>query len=89
MKEIRVFFHGSTALVVLGLLIVEISMLHTDTLYSVVLLWMRDRPVTESSTWQHSKISRDRYPSPPRNSNSQAQQSNGHYDRPNICIFIV
>jgi hypothetical protein len=39
-------FHGSTAL---GLLIVEISRSHSDTPHSVGLLWMSDRPDTETT----------------------------------------
>ena len=44
------FFHGSTALVGLGLLIVEVSRSHSDTPHKVVLLWTRYRPVAETST---------------------------------------
>ena len=36
-------------------LIVEVSRLHSDTPHSVGLLWTSDRPVTETSTWQHSQ----------------------------------
>jgi hypothetical protein len=43
-------FHGLTALVGLGLLIVEVSKSHRDTPHSVGLLSMRDQPVTETST---------------------------------------
>jgi len=38
------FFHGSTAVVVLGLLVVEVSRSHTDTPHPVGLLWTSDRP---------------------------------------------
>jgi hypothetical protein len=43
-------FHGSTALVSLGLLIVEVSRSHSDTLHSVGLLWTSDQPVAGTST---------------------------------------
>ena len=41
------FFHGSTSLVGLGLLIVEVPRSHSDTPHSVGLLWTSDRPVTD------------------------------------------
>ena len=47
------FFHGSTALVGLRLLTVEVSRSQSDTPQSVGLLWTRDQPVAETSTWQH------------------------------------
>jgi len=53
----RDFYHGSTALVGLGLLIVEVSRSHSDTPHSVRLLRPSDRPVTESSSWQHIQYS--------------------------------
>ena len=36
---------------------------HTHT-HSVGLLWTRDRPVTETSTRQHTTLTRDRHPCP-------------------------
>jgi hypothetical protein len=50
----RFFFHGPTALVVLSQIIVEVSRSHSDTPHSVGLLWTSDRPVAETSTWQHT-----------------------------------
>ena len=44
------YFHGSTALVGLRLLIVEVSISHADTPHSVRLFRMSDRPVGETST---------------------------------------
>jgi hypothetical protein len=44
------FFHGSTALVDLGLLIVQVSISHSDTAHSVGLLWTSDQLVAETST---------------------------------------
>jgi hypothetical protein len=36
-----------------------------DTPQSVGLLWTRDQFVTETSTWQHTTLTRDRHPCPP------------------------
>jgi hypothetical protein len=49
-------FHGSTALVAQSLLIVEVSISHSDAPHSVGLLWMSDRLVAETSTWQHTTL---------------------------------
>jgi hypothetical protein len=45
-------FHGSTVLVGLRLLIVEVSRPHLDTPHSVRLLWTIDQPEAEISTWK-------------------------------------
>ena len=42
--------------------------------HSVRLLWTRDQHVAETSTWQHLLFTRDRYPSPLRNSKPQSPQ---------------
>jgi uncharacterized membrane protein HdeD (DUF308 family) len=44
-----IFFHGSTALVGQGLLIVQALQSHSDTPHSVGLLWTSDRPKAEVS----------------------------------------
>ena len=36
------------------------------------LLWMSDQPNAESSTWQHTTLTRDKHPWPQRDSNSQS-----------------
>jgi len=46
---------------------------------SVGLLWIRDRPAAETSTWQ---LTRDEYPSPQRDSNLQSQQRSGRRPTP-------
>jgi hypothetical protein len=46
-------YYGTTALVSLSLLH-EITRSHSDTHHSVELIWTRDRPVAEISTWQHN-----------------------------------
>jgi len=48
------FSHGSTGLVGQGLLIVEVPRSHSDTPYSVRLLWTSDQDDAETSTWQHN-----------------------------------
>jgi hypothetical protein len=55
---------------------------HSDTPHSVGLLWTRDQPVVETSTWQHTTLTTDRHPCPRRNSNPQSQQANGRRPTP-------
>jgi hypothetical protein len=38
----------------------------------------KDRPVGETSTWQHTTLTTDRHPRPRRVSNPQSQQASGH-----------
>ena len=47
---IILFFHVSTALVDLDLLIVDVSRSHSDTQRSVGFLWTSDQPVAETSS---------------------------------------
>jgi len=68
------FFHERTALLVLGLPIVEVSRSQTDTPHSVGLLWTRYRPVAETCTWQYTPLSTDRHTCRRRDSNPQSQQ---------------
>ena len=49
------FYHGATALVGQGLLIMEDSWSYSDTPHSVGLLWTSDQPYADTSTWQHSQ----------------------------------
>ena len=86
--------HNATALVGQGFLIMEVSRSHSDTLYSVGLLWGSVQPDAETSTWQHTTLTRHRHPPSPhpgriqtRNSNKRAAadprlRSSGHWDRP-------
>ena len=39
---------------------------HSDTPHWVGFLWTSDRPVTETSTWQHTTLTRDRHKCPLR-----------------------
>jgi hypothetical protein len=43
-----------------------------DTPHSVGLLWTSDQLVAETSTWQHTTLTRDRHPCPRWNSNPQS-----------------
>jgi hypothetical protein len=65
------FFHGLTAAVGLGFLTVQVSRSHSDTPHSVGLLWTSDKPDAETSTWQHTTITTDRYPWTRRDSDPQ------------------
>jgi len=44
--------------------------------HAIGLLWTRDRPVAETSTWQHPTLTRDRHLCLRRDSNPQSQQAN-------------
>jgi hypothetical protein len=74
---ILIFCHGSTVLVGLGLLIVEVSISHSDTSHSVGLLSTSDQPISETTTWQHTTNSTDRHPCTRRDLNSQFQRADG------------
>ena len=58
-----------------GLLIVEASRSRSDTPHSVGLLWTSDQPVAETSTLQHTTLTRDNPPCLRRDSNPQSQQA--------------
>jgi hypothetical protein len=53
------FFYGSVAPVGLGLLIIEVSRSPPGTPHSEGLFWTSDWNVAETSTWQHTKLTRD------------------------------
>ena len=57
-----------------GLFFIEASRSHSDTRHLAGLLWTRDRPVANTSQWQHTTLTRDRHPWPRRDSNPQSQQ---------------
>jgi len=56
-----------------GLLIIEASWSHSDTPPSVC-----GQPDEETSTWQHTTLSRDRHLCPWQDSNPQLQQAGSH-----------
>jgi len=80
-------YHGSTAVVCVGQLIAEVpilpSVIHT---HSLGLVWKIDRPVPETSTWQHATLRRDRHPCLWRDPSKRAAEDlrlrpRDHWDR--------
>jgi hypothetical protein len=67
------FSSRSKALVDLSLLTIDASRSYSDTPHSVGLLWTRDQPVAETSTWQHTQETG--HPCPRRDSKPQSQQA--------------
>jgi hypothetical protein len=65
-----------------GLLIIEASRSHSGTPHSVGLLWTSDQLDAETATWQHTTLTRDRYPCPRRDSNPQCQNASGRRPTP-------
>jgi hypothetical protein len=57
-----VFTMAQQPLVGQGLLIIKDSWSHSETLYSVGLLWKSDQPDAETSTCQHIILIRDTHP---------------------------
>jgi hypothetical protein len=80
---------GSTALVGQGLLTVEASRSHSDTPQSVGLPWTSDQPVAETSTRQHTTLTRDKHPCPRRDSNPQSQQASDARSLGSVPIIII
>jgi len=74
-----------------GLLILEVFQItHNDAPESVGLLWTSDRLVAETSTWQHTTLTTDKYLCPRRDSNHYLSRRaaahlrlrpRGHWDR--------
>jgi hypothetical protein len=75
-------FHGPTALVGLGFLVLEISKSQSDTPHPLGLLWMRNPPTADTSTWQNTTLTRNRLPCPRRVSKPQSQQASGRRSTP-------
>jgi len=48
-----------------------------DAPQSVGLLWTSDQLVADTSTWQHTTLTTDKYPCPPWDSNPRSQQASG------------
>ena len=64
----------------------EASRSYSDTPHRAGLLWPSDHPDAEASNWQHTTITKDRYPCAPRGSNPQCHQASGlrprgHWDQ--------
>ena len=51
------------------------SRLHSDSPHSVGLLWTSGQPDAQTSTWQHTTLTKDRHPFSRRDSNLQSQQA--------------
>jgi len=54
-------------------LFIEASRSHSDTSHSAGLLRTSDQPHAQTSTWQHTTLTRDRILCPRRHSNPQSQ----------------
>jgi len=57
-----------------GLLSVEASRSCSDTPHSLGLLWTSDQHVAETSTWQHTTLTRDGHQCRRRDSNPKSQK---------------
>ena len=66
-------------------LLIKGSRSYSDTPHSVGLLWTSDQTVAETSTWQHTTLTTDRYPCPRRNWNQQSQQVRGRSPHTVVC----
>ena len=53
-----------------------------DTQHSVRFLWTSYQPNVETSSWQHTKLTKDRHACPWRNSNPQIQQASSRRTTP-------
>jgi len=60
----------------LGLLIIEVSRSHSDTPHSARLLWASDRLNAQTSTWQHTTITRDGASCSQQDSKPQSHKAN-------------
>ena len=56
---------------------------HDDAAQLVGLFWTSDQLVAETSTWQHTTLTADKYPCPRWDSNPRSQQASGR--RPLAC----
>jgi len=72
-----IVFPGTATFSGPGFPIIEASRSHSDTPHSVGLLWASDQLFAETSTWQHTTLTRDWHPYLRRDSNSQSQQASG------------
>ena len=95
--ESYILHHEATVTVGQGLLIIEDSWLHTDTPNSERLLWTSNQPDAETSIWQHTTLTTDKFQFPRRDSNPQSQKRaaadrrlkmRGHRDRQGVIIRL-
>jgi hypothetical protein len=62
--------------------LIDSSQLQSDTSHSVGLLWTSDRTVAETSTWQHTTLTRDKHACIRRDSYPQSQHASGRRPTP-------
>jgi len=60
------------------LFISEASLSHSDTLHTIGLLWMNDKPDAQTSTRQQTTVIRDKHPCPWWDFNPKSQLAKGH-----------
>jgi hypothetical protein len=75
-------YNGAISLLCQNLVITEDSWPHSDTPHSVGLHRTDDQSDAETSTWQHTILTRDRHSCPRRDSNLQSQQSRDRRSTP-------
>jgi hypothetical protein len=81
--EVYLFPVAQQALFGQGPLIIEASRSHPDTHQTRLgPLWTSDQPDAETSTWQHTTLTRQRRSYRRRDSNPQSQQANGRSPTP-------
>jgi hypothetical protein len=78
----HIFFIARHPYVGVCLLSVEVSRSYSDTPHSIGLFWTSDRSVAETSTWQHTTITRKIHPCHRRESNPQSKQENDRRHTP-------
>jgi len=80
-------------IIIIIIIIIEASRSHSDTPQSVGLLWTSDQPDPETSTSQHTTLTRDKHPFPGgiRSHNTRKRKAaaphlrpHGHWDRVTI-----
>ena len=84
LTNLQFFFMVQQILVDQSLFIFEAPRSLSDTSHSVGPLWTNDQPDAETSSRQHTKLTRERHPYTRQDSNPQPQQTSGR--RPNLQI---
>jgi hypothetical protein len=94
MKEVKFFPMVQQPLVILHLLIIEASRSHSDTPHSVGLHCTSDQLVAETSTWQHTTLTRDRHAHGEIRTHNPSKRAavdprlrpRGHWDRQEVIL---
>ena len=71
-----------------GLLVIETSRSHSDTPHWVGLLWTSDQPYAETSTWQHTTLTRDGHRTHNPSKRTHSLESAAHWDRPSSGLLL-